>query len=67
MDNNTVQLLINHRGVATVTLNRPDKHNAFDDAIIAELRQAFDELADREDVRVVVLASEGKSLSLIHI
>ena len=63
MDNNTVQLLINHRGVATVTLNRPDKHKAFDDAIIAEQRRACDELADREDVRVVVLASEGKSFS----
>ncbi len=51
------------RGVATVTLNRPEKHNAFDDAVIAELRSAFDDLAGRDEVRVVVLASQGKSFS----
>lgn len=54
---------IDPRGVATVTLNRPDKHNAFDDGVIAELRAAFDGLAARDDVRVVVLASTGKSFS----
>lgn len=54
---------IDPRGVATVTLNRPDKHNAFDDAVIAELREAFAGLATRDDVRVVVLASQGKNFS----
>jgi methylglutaconyl-CoA hydratase len=54
---------IDERGVATVTLNRPERHNAFDDAIIEALRQAFDDLAGRETVRVVVLASEGTSFS----
>jgi methylglutaconyl-CoA hydratase len=59
----TVTTNIDPRGVATVTLSRPEKHNAFDDAVIAELRLAFDQLAEREDVRVVVLASEGKNFS----
>jgi methylglutaconyl-CoA hydratase len=59
----TVDTSVDARGVATVTLNRPDKHNAFDDRVIAELRSAFDHLAEREDVRVVVLASTGKSFS----
>lgn len=63
MSDNTVRCDIDHRGVATVTMNRPEKHNAFDDAVIAELRQAFDELAIRQDVRVVVLASAGKNFS----
>ena len=63
MNNLTVILEIDPRGVATVTLNRPEKHNAFDDAIIAELREAFDTLAKRDDVRVVILASSGKSFS----
>ena len=49
--------------IATLTLNRPEKHNAFDDAIIAELRAAFDPLAGRDEVRVVVLASEGRNFS----
>lgn len=63
MTNNTVTTDISKKGVARVTLNRPEKHNAFDDTIIAELRDAFDSLAQRNDVRVVVLASEGKNFS----
>ncbi|MFV0277571.1 MAG: enoyl-CoA hydratase/isomerase family protein [Parahaliea sp.] len=59
----TVNTAIDIRGVAQVTLNRPEKHNAFDDAIIAELKGAFDELSGHDDVRVVVLASQGKSFS----
>ncbi|MFV0476331.1 MAG: enoyl-CoA hydratase/isomerase family protein [Parahaliea sp.] len=63
MEQQTVCTAVDSAGVATVTLNRPDKHNAFDDAIIAELRTAFDQLATREDVRVVVLASTGRNFS----
>jgi len=63
MTQQTVTTTIDNRGVATVSLNRPEKHNAFDDAIIAELRGAFDALAQRDDVRVVILASQGKSFS----
>jgi len=54
---------IDKRGVATVTLNNPDKHNAFDDAIIAKLTQEFKAIAENDDVRVMVLASTGKSFS----
>ena len=50
-------------GVATVTLNNPDKHNAFDDKIIAQLTHAFDRIASDENVNVMVLASTGKSFS----
>ena len=50
-------------GVARVRLNNPDKHNAFDDEIIAELTEAFIAIADNSNVRVMVLASEGKSFS----
>ena len=32
---------IDDRGVATVTLDNPDKHNAFDDTIISQLTAAF--------------------------
>ena len=44
---------------ATVTLTRPELRNAFNDAVIAELTQAFIELGAREDVRAIVLAAEG--------
>lgn len=46
-------------GVATVTLNRPDVRNAFNDEVILELTQAFHELQMRDDVRCIVLAANG--------
>jgi len=48
-----------HERVATVTLNRPEVRNAFNDATIAELALAFDELGRDEDVRAIVLAANG--------
>jgi len=48
-------------GVATVTLNRPEIHNAFDEALIAQLTQTFVALDDDRDVRIVVLAGAGRS------
>lgn len=48
-------------GVARITLNRPDKHNALDHQLLDDLDTAFTE-AERDDgVRVVVLAGAGKS------
>ncbi len=43
---------------------RPEVHNAFNEALIAELQAAFMELAVDDGVRVVVLAGEGKSFSV---
>jgi methylglutaconyl-CoA hydratase len=62
---NTGHVLLNvdRYGVATVTLNTPDKHNAFDDKIIAQLTTIFMEIAKRDDIHVMILASTGKSFS----
>lgn len=49
--------------VATVWMNRPDRHNAFDAQVIAELTTAFETLGADDSVRVVVLAGRGKSFS----
>ena len=49
--------------VATIWMNRPDLHNAFDETLIAELTPACVALDDDADVRVVVLAGRGKSFS----
>jgi methylglutaconyl-CoA hydratase len=49
--------------IAIVTLNRPDKHNAFDDALIAELTATLRAVDARVDVRVVVLSATGPSFS----
>jgi methylglutaconyl-CoA hydratase len=54
---------VDARGVATLTLNRPDRHNAFDDALIAALTQSLTDLGTRTDVRAVILASTGRSFS----
>ena len=50
-------------GVATVWMNRPELHNAFDETVIAELTQVLRELDDDSGARVVVLAGRGKSFS----
>lgn len=47
--------------LATVTMNRPDSHNALNADLIEELTRCFEELAEDEETKVVVLASEGRS------
>jgi methylglutaconyl-CoA hydratase len=49
------------RGVATVTLNRAEKHNAFDEHLIAGLADAFTKLGAEPDLRAVVLRAAGKN------
>ena len=49
------------RGVVTVTLNRPDKHNAFNEDFIAELTRSFEQLAQDKSVRALVLRANGKN------
>lgn len=48
---------------AIITLNRPDKHNAFDDVLISELTAQLIALDQIAVVRVVVLSANGKSFS----
>ena len=49
--------------VATVWLERPEVHNAFNADLIHQLKDCFVALNQRDDVRVVVLAGRGKSFS----
>jgi 2-(1,2-epoxy-1,2-dihydrophenyl)acetyl-CoA isomerase len=46
-------------GIVTVTLNRPEKKNAANGVMWNELRETFDEVADRADDRVVVITGAG--------
>jgi methylglutaconyl-CoA hydratase len=50
-------------GIVTVTLNRPDSRNAFDEQMIAELDAVFEDLGKQGDVKAVVLRGAGKSFS----
>lgn len=63
MTDQIVLLDIDSRGVATVTLNRPQIHNAFNDDVISTLAKIWDDLAARSDVRVVIMKGAGKSFS----
>ncbi len=53
-------------GVATLTLNRPDKFNALDAALLGELRAAIAGIAADESVRVVVIAGAGRAFCAGH-
>lgn len=57
----TIRIETDDRGVATLWLARPDKHNALSGQMIAELRAAAERLGSDAGVRVIVLAGEGKS------
>ena len=60
----TTALAIEHQGpIGIITMNRPERHNAFDDALIAELTEALRSMEAEDRVRVVVLSGAGKSFS----
>jgi methylglutaconyl-CoA hydratase len=60
MNNDTVLCDIDAKGVAHVTLNRPDKHNALDPSFIQALTQTLKNL-EKEKVRALWLKANGKS------
>lgn len=58
--NGTVLWEIDRRGVATVTLNRPEVNNAYNGDMIGGLHEAMDLLGGMQGLRVVVLRGKGK-------
>jgi len=50
-----------HERIATLTLNRPDQHNAFNDEMIALWTRALEECLVNDDVRCVVVTGAGKT------
>src|SRR5947199_3653124 len=58
--NDTVLWSVDPRGVATVTLNRPEVNNAYDGAMIDGLLAALDGLGKAQNLRAVVLKGNGK-------
>lgn len=61
MSYNTISISTDERGVATLTLNRPDKHNAMNAELIAEMTEATLQLNSDASVRVIVLTGSGES------
>jgi methylglutaconyl-CoA hydratase len=60
MANNLLLTKLNDNGLMTLTLNRPDILNAFDDQLINELSTTFDSIEKDKNIRVVVLNAAGK-------
>ena len=54
---------VDERNIATVTLNRAEKHNAFNDEMINELTRVFKKAGEDANVRALILRAEGKSFS----
>ncbi|MSQ57519.1 MAG: enoyl-CoA hydratase/isomerase family protein [Limnohabitans sp.] len=61
MKTQTIEIRHSNPYCTQVWLNRPDVRNAFNDQVIAELTQAFQQIAQDPQVRVVVLAAHGKA------
>ncbi len=63
MTRDTILTHIDPLGRATLTLNRPEVHNAFDDAMIAAMTKALKRLDADDNIRVVLLSARGKNFS----
>ncbi|SDU30591.1 gamma-carboxygeranoyl-CoA hydratase [Halopseudomonas salegens] len=59
----TLQLDVSPTGIATLWLNRPEKNNAFNAAMISELLQALDAIKEHKDLRFMLLRGHGKHFS----
>lgn len=60
MNDKIVLTKVDERGIAEVTLNRPERNNAYNGQMISELIKSFTSLYHNEDVRVVVIRGNGK-------
>ncbi len=63
MDSAQTVISVDERGVATLTLARPEKHNAFDEGLIGDLAGDLARLRNEDRVRALVLTASGKSFS----
>lgn len=61
MANDAVVLFSSANGIATITLNRPEKHNALNNVIIAELMIFFNKAREDKNCRVVILQAIGEN------
>nr|VFJ95084.1 MAG: short chain enoyl-CoA hydratase [Candidatus Kentron sp. LFY] len=62
----TVLLSRVEQGVVNLTLNRPGQYNALSDRLLSALQTSLDDIADRSDVRVVVISGAGRAFCAGH-
>ncbi|MCB0120908.1 MAG: enoyl-CoA hydratase/isomerase family protein, partial [Caldilineaceae bacterium] len=61
-----ILLRTDNNGVTTLTLNRPKQFNALSQAMLSALQAALDAIAADENVRVVVIAANGRAFCAGH-
>ncbi|MEQ8228690.1 MAG: enoyl-CoA hydratase [Rhodospirillales bacterium] len=66
IDNESVLLRDDRDGVATLTLNRPDKFNALSTELMGTVQDQLDAIADDRSVKVVVIAANGRAFCAGH-
>ncbi len=59
----TIKLDATRAGIAILTLNRPERHNAFNGTVIEELTDVLETLEEQDTLRMVILRGAGKSFS----
>ncbi len=64
--NETILLREDKGGIATLTLNRPDKFNALSTELMGRVQRELDSLVDDKSIRVVVIAANGKAFCAGH-
>ena len=62
-NNSQVLCTVSDQGIATLTLNQPQKHNAFDNLIIQQLITQLKVLAELADLRALIITGTGASFS----
>lgn len=65
-DNEALLLREDAGGIATLTLNRPNKYNALSEELLTALEDSLDAISGDKTVRVVILAAAGKAFSAGH-
>ncbi|MEL7487649.1 MAG: enoyl-CoA hydratase/isomerase family protein [Pseudomonadota bacterium] len=63
MEDQLLRVTVDARGVARMTLNRPDLRNAFNEQLIGEICDAMGRLGGDDSVRVIVITGAGKAFS----
>lgn len=53
-------------GICTLTLNRPQQYNALSSELLTELQKALDDISQNDDIRVVIIAANGKAFCPGH-
>jgi len=61
MADRSVLLQLDTRGAATITLNRADRHNAFDEDMMLGFTQTLEELQKQKELRIVLIVAQGES------